>query len=118
MKTWMSAALLVLWSSVSFGAAYPTFTAFAKHPVGGGRYMLVIPGYSGLPVYVNAADQVVAPPTEILAAPSNWVRLSDGGVVYSPQPVPSPIRINPQPAFIVIPGALRTAKDGPPRLGP
>ncbi len=118
MRSWICALVLCYGNWAAAAVTYPTFQAIAKHPVGGGKFMLVIPGYVGFPVYVDAADQVVEPPAETSAQPTNWLRLSDGRVVYAPQTLPSPFRINPQPAFIVVPMPLRTGRDGPPRYGP
>lgn len=117
MKTWMS-LVVCLWSSTCFGAGLPTFTAIAKHPVGDGAFMLVVPGYQGLPIFVDAQDRVVQLPAQRIAAPTTWTRLSDGSLLYSPQPQLAPIFVNPQPAYVVYPTPLRTARSGPPILGP
>lgn len=117
MKTGMSLVIWLCLFAPSFGAGYPTFSAVVKHPIGGGRFMLVVPGYSGYPIFVDAQDQVVAPPETEVAPPTTVARLPDGSLVFQPFPQPVPVIVNPQPAFVVFPTPLRTGWDGPPTLG-
>lgn len=112
MKTWMSLLVCLVLFAVPARAgvavvALPTFLAIAKHPVGDGRFMLVVPGYKGLPVYVNAADQVIGPPPQVIAAPTSYQRMPDGSILYTPL-LNAPVLVNPQPAYILFPSPLRT----------
>lgn len=113
------ACVLSLVSSIAVAGypVVPTFQAIAKHPIGNGQYMLVIPGYNGYPLFVDADDQQVGPPAVQVGAPSNFLQLANGKVVLHPNPIDQSVFVQPL-VNVVHPSPIPTAATGPGQVVP